>query len=592
MKKFLHILPLILLSITVPVLAQSDPEAVSPETWDLSFSKQNITWDWRGRLLYNKNYRNGTGISIKHLFTSNLILPGSADRQLRDEHNFSGYFFRADSTFDYGMEVRSWFLADQPSSGITRFSNHSIGGKLVWHPEQTVNLAASAGYQRAENRTHIEWGWDAGLDGKLANYQLGDYRADADLQSNVDIFEKRSNHLNTISVRLKTQFSSVASDSVALSYLNDRKKYYSDASDRITDLLLENKSLYNALYYGLQPNARLELYTILSQRNIRDIGPFNNNDRDVQRFENRLNYRMVTGRLSMLLGLYTHQEIQDNDDIQTDSRALQTTLRSDLNWQISRNDAALLQFSFVKFQYDTPDSLSNHDDRDEQRFITLLGYMHRFSDFLQWELEAYANFFHQIYIFQEQSANNNWNRIYRLKSAVDYRNGRFSNRLVTQVLANYTEYDFEDLFSETRSFVFRKYMFSDSLITPVIGRTSLGGEIRIELEDKGTFFSRDFAQRVLQSTSSYFYDIFVRQEGVFRMIVDLGFTLYRRKDWRHMPVKTLDREIVTTNPYLKISYPAGQRLRLYSYISMTTMDDKGRAKSSYITGKLNFSWRL
>ena len=121
------------------------------------------------------------------------------------------------------------------------------------------------------------------------------------------------------------------------------------------------------------------------------------------------------------------------------------------------NDSLSMMFLISRFQHDTPDS-NNFDDRDEYRATAILGYSHWFSPVLRIGFEAKLNLHHLVYIFSERSVNNNWNRILQLASSIKYRpSPMFVWSQQVELSANYTNYDFEELQSQIRSFVFRKF---------------------------------------------------------------------------------------------------------------------------------------
>ena len=581
----LCIIWLLLLS-ACTVLAQTSG-AVNPNKWDLSFSKQNITWDWRGRYYYADETRDGIRFRIRDNFTSNLIKSGEGRQPWRDEHKLKAFFYQPFGKSALGLYADSWFLSDQQSRGTSRYSNHALGARWEYGNKKEYLLAPYAGYQRSEYLSRIEWGWDVGLRGNVNNYRLGDYRADVNIESNYDFYQQRRNAANEIDVHLKANFSAFARDSLVLMFGSDKKQYFSPDNDFLVDLQIENRGLFNKLNYRLSRNQNLELNTLLTQRRIDDNSPAARNQRKVDKFENRLNYYLTGGKTGLMLGLHTFQENQDNLGIRTDSKARQTALLANLNFHFDPQNDLNIQLSYVKFQYDTPDSITNNDDRDEQRFLASINYTRRFSPAFKTSIEAYANFYHQIYIFKEQSANNNWNRILRLKAEAQYNHQRWRNNLQTEVLANYTVYDFEDQFTNTRSFIFRKYIVSDSLEIPLLNRTALGLFARAELEDKGSFFKKEFLQRILQSTESFFYDAYLSIDRIYYFNADGGVSVYMRKDWQHVPRKKIIRDIRTITPYIRLKYRMTRNLRFHAYAAITYQENKLQPQADYITGRIN-----
>jgi hypothetical protein len=341
------------------------------------------------------------------------------------------------------------------------------------------------------------------------------------------------------------------------------------------------------LNYRIASSSFLQLNTILSSENITDNTPVNPNVRKVFLFENRFGYRYLTSSLFFYLGLSTFQISHDNLDIKTDSKALQTGITTDFSYFFSNNDRLDLQLNFIKYQYDTPDKDDNND-RDEIRFEGIARYFHRFSQLLWLDLNVYVYLNHMMYLYKEQSANNNWNRKYRIQSVVNYKHNNWRNTLRTQVLANYIAYDFDHLFTNTRSFINRQYSVSDSLLVPLFYRSFAGFYIRLELKDRGAFFKESFAQNILESTQILYYDLFFKKENILRLNFEIGFAYYQEKNWRLISVGVISR----VSPYLRIIYPMGRNLRFLSQIVQNYLVERGGEESEYTYGKLDLYYHF
>ena len=567
-----------------------------PQNFYTSFTKQNITWDWIGNFSYEYRPQTGVGIRLMEQFHSNLIAPDRNIHQWRDENRVGGFIYHHDNNLFNGVYFDSWFLRDRQTATVTQYGNHALGLKSSYFASDYFSLEPYIGYQKSENRNIIDYGWDTGLDAKLINYPVGNYYMDGRIQSDFDFYPARQNASNVFDVHIKTIFSPLASDSLAVNYSLNDQEYFAQNGVDLIHLQIESRSLNNFLYYSFAPNTRFELITQLSARNIDDDSPVISgidvvpNQRDVLRIENHFNYRADYSRFNFLLGVHTFQETQDNQKVSTDSKSLQTSLVGNFSYRPLLSDQIDLRLNFVKFQYETPDSITNHDDRDEMRFIGQLNYLHNFSPLLTLNMEFYANFFHKMYIFREQSANNNWNRIYRLSAGVAYRYKELSNLVQTFVLANYTVYDFDAMFDETRSFVFRKYVVSDSLRIPLIKDFMLGFYGRLELEDRGTFFESDFTERLLESAENIYYDFYLQKKQLLRLTMDIGLSVYHRRGWRHYPEKYQDRDINKYSPYIRVIYPLNRNINFRGYFAMTRLEDLGREKNRYATGNLTLSY--
>jgi hypothetical protein len=563
------------------------------------FTKQHITWDWHNVLTFEFEPQYGPGIKFVDILHSNLISPSKDVQQWRDENRLKAFVFYKSQNMYNGLYLNSWSLTDRQTINTTKFSNHAAGFQSTYKPSIHFSVQPYLGYQQSENIALIDYGYDTGIDLELLRYSLSGYNTDIRLKSDYDFFPERQNSANSANIMIKKYFTSFTSDSLALRYSMNKQEYFAQNGYDIIQVDIEHMGLHNFLFYGLSPNSRLELITQIDSRNIYDDSPIvlntsnqevNANQRDVMRIENQFSYRYYSGNLFTRLGLHTFQETQDNQNILTDSKALHTSLNADFQYYPTISDDIVLKLSYVKFQYDTPDTITNHDDRDEIRFIGEFDYSHRFSPLLSANINFYANMFHKTYIFQEQSANNNWNRIYRLGGRIKYQFKQFRNTLQTYVLANYTVYDYDELLEESRSFVYRKYVISDSLSVPIFRNISIGFYGRLELEDRGTFFDRNFTQRLLDNNENIYYDIYLQKRNFLLLTVDVGFSVYLRQGWRHVPVKTLARDFSKTSPYIRVFYPITRRIQFRAFFSYTNLADTGRQNSQFAQGNIRLTY--
>jgi hypothetical protein len=551
---------------------------------DLSFSKYINYWYWRGGIYLQSINSGGINFSINDRFSSNLLLPSSNEQEWRDENNLTMFFYKRSDHLNYGIFTKSWLLADQIPDARSYNGNHIIGFKSDCFFDKNIEVNPYLGYQRSENKSIIDYGWNIGLNGKVYHYLVGNYKGDLNIENNYDLYENRQNRYNNFAVNIKTKLSEIVSDSVSLNYTRDFKQYYLQVekdSFFLNDLLMNYRSLHNYLNYRLSRNSQFNINTTIESKNIIDDNPVDRNKRNILRFENYFYYQYLLSNIFVLFGVHMYSENQDNLGFQTDNISKQTAFRTYFSYDFNKNNKFEFKFDYIKFQYDTPDTITNHEDRDEQRFIGTLKYYHYFSPILAMNLEFYSNFFHRMYISEERSSNNNWNRIYGLGSEVRYNNNNWKNILKSQILTNYTIYDFEEIFPAIHSFIFRKYVISDSLNIPFCQNIIFGLHIRIELEDKGQFFKKEFAQKVLHSTKSNYYDFFLKSEKIFLFDLNFGINFYRRLDWQHVPAKMQIRNIYSYSPYIRLLYFLSKNIRFTSYLARTYVVDKMKQQYSY-----------
>ncbi len=547
------------------------------------FYKQSTTWNWLAEL----TLKNPTMSHVKWAFTerlqSNLLIPAAGRKKWKDEHLLHGLVYKNYLPLTGGLYFNSWFQSNKQVSADNQFANHALGlfvQKTVFNHAQLVPYL---GYQYARNRKHEDWGWDTGATLKLNRFRFSDYAGDVHAAANFDLYPARQNREYDLVSRFSTRFSRFSSDSLFMHYNDLSKQYY--VADSIEQVTIHERVLQNKLFYDFNAANRLLLQTRLQSR---DISYFNG--RSILTFENYLRYLHIGRKLNALFTFRTSSETQDNAGTYTDSRTLRTAFNLNLRYRFNAKHQITLNTAYVKLQYDTPDSIVNNDDRDELGFVSTLQYRWYISPVLTLNFLSYVYLYHQIYIYKERSLNNNWNRIYKLNPRLYYHWGAFSNRLSTEVLANYTVYDFDDLTPEPRSFVFRKYTFSDSLLIRYLTHQFVGGYYRLELEDKGSFFAKEFAQQILQSYNSRFWTIFLRNDHFLFFRVDVGYTFYRRKEWRHVPLKKLNRVVTNQGPYLELAYTVLPKIIFSANTSLLTLIDSRQAKRRYISGKLKLNY--
>ncbi len=581
MKK--HLLLLLICLILFPAYsggAVQDSSGASAPYFISHFTKQSITWNWVTRFLMSDSANGRWRWTVKDNFRSNLIKPGKSAGQWKDEHTFSGEFRYTIPVLSPALYINSWLKSDRQTGSANLFSNHAAGIRI-----RTKYITPYIGYQQARNKELTEWGWDTGFEGHLLNYRAGAYRTNLNFNSNYDFYKQRQNTEHNLGVSVQTKFSRFSGDSLSFVYSGLNRQYFS--AGKLVHVTLFNRNWQNNLYYYLTYRDKITMQTRIQSRNISYF-----NGRNVFNMENRLQYRHTGQRVFLGLSLRTSDETQDNFGIRTDSRLRQTAMRLEYGYKISEKQSVNLNFAYVKLQYDTPDKIYNNDDRDEQRFVLNMKYRYRFSSLLSMDVLAYSYLFHQIYIFSEQSINNNWNRIFKFNPQVNYFSKRIRNRLSTEVMANYTVYDFENLITNTRSFIFRRYSFSDSVSVRLIGSQYGGASAKIQIEDKGSFFEKIFKQQLLQSNKSELYTLFLSNENLFYFRFQAGYTFYRRKEWRYFPLKKRSRTITNRGPFFTISYRTSQSLVFSSNLSFSHLNDSSYGPTDYTTGYIRLHYLM
>jgi len=272
------------------------------------------------------------------------------------------------------------------------------------------------------------------------------------------------------------------------------------------------------------------------------------------------------------------------------------TFVNDAGIGLGAADSLTSHFSVSLLRYDTPDT-NNFDDRDELRISGSFLAQHLFSAGLKLQLMLSVNLYHMVYLYAERSADNNWNRVLRLTARGFYApTPELSLYQSFEVLANYVDYDYEQVFEETRSFVFRKFVADDSLSWHVTSHSQLYAESRLQLEENGRLYWDRWAERPLVSRTS----LWVRLAWKYRLWrsteVAPGFLFYRRHGWRHSVSGQgtwLQEEVerhVSRGPALAVEYVGVSGLRLQARVTRRRVDATGQAPHTLNSVDLGLTW--
>lgn len=224
---------------------------------------------------------------------------------------------------------------------------------------------------------------------------------------------------------------------------------------------------------------------------------------------------------------------------QSDFITQQLMLAGSGAYRISRHDTLSMNGSVSIYRYDTP-SLTNYFDRDEQSIQGEIRYARTFSPVLGFSIYGQVFLTHLVYLFGQNSNDNNWNRIFRLAPAVHYHLGKdFQNYFEAEVLANYTEYDFEGRTQNIRGRSFRELRIRDSVEIGLTGSLRLMAFGDLRVSERGSFSWSQFAESPIERT---------RTEGLaaemFTSAIDgvwfgVGGRLSRVKTFRAVPRSTV-----------------------------------------------------
>ena len=556
-----------------------------PSVYQIYFDKGNVNWQWLGRLHYLRQWGKWR-IQLRESFQSNLYRGVTVNQNWKDLNEFR---FLSERTFGrslrWGVGTTSRVLSDQTTA--LKFSQHTAFQQLTWTVREGIEVTPGVGWSWDESFGFRDNGPYAGLTLQLANVDLGGYQAQGRLLSNYRAFPERKNRDVSVYTSFFREFSKQASDSFTIRVGNSFNKYYLSAAGALEQVKIQEQGLRNVLRYAFSATNVLQVVTNLQRRNLFIENPFSQNQRKELILDTRARHRWVWRKLEVHSELHTAQKVQDNTGVETDITGLQTGMGVGINLRnVHRMDIAA-NLRYTKYEFNTPDTLVNHDDRDEQRFIFDGTVRWRMSPYFTATVNGYAYLFHQVYIHRTRSANNNWNRIFRLQAALEHRPTKnVSNVLKTEVLANYTVYDFDEILPTFKSYIFRKLIVADSLTWQFLPRVGVEGFVRLEWEDNGTFFKQLFAQQVSQQVHLSFVSLLVTYRTDWGPVLRLGGTVYRRNEWRFRPQREQTRNFVSLSPVVQVRYQTATRMAFTMEYAPTRVTDFGRVTQRFSNARL------
>ena len=582
----------------------------------LSLNKDNISWIWHGDLLFTTRAWNRSQIDFSNKFSSVLLRETAFQNNWQDENQFR-VVWRIPLVFR--LETRSILQSKIFSDDNTKlqFNKNLLAQELSIRVHPLIKIEPAAGWAIEESFGIQDDGPYAKIGLRINNLDMGGYLNSTDYKSILLGFPDRKNQEHSIFTSWKKQFSGSAFDSLRIGYQYLENRFYIRLDPNIVkaqitrpsrslpldigveQVIIKDRFVNNQLRYIISRNSNLSILTELRNRNIDRSNLMFNNRREELFFGNQFNYQLSTGTFSTLTGISFSQNIHDNLDNITDIDALEAGFIQRFRIRPTINDISWLHFSYSKFEYNTPSEL-NIDDRDEQRFVINGGYRHKFTSQFAASIKGFAYLYHQIFLNAGRSQSNNWNRIYQLSTNFEHRIGRwFKLRQQLRILANYTVFDFDEILPQTRSFVFRRLAYTDSLFLKLDENLTLRSIYQYEIEDNGTFFKQNFSQQVTREQRAHFFYIALQLQTFAGFKITSGISLYLRDEWALRPLRKITetvterikvREFRSVWPRITITYIASSRLIFLATYAPNRSTNFGREEQYFTTGRLNLQY--
>jgi len=576
MKVFRSLL-LLLLTCLLPLFAQLPLQRSSLFTTARDsniiatrFERNVHTYLWNGLITYAVADSDFL-FSLSDYVTSSLIR--RQFRSFRDEQNFSFTATKKLSTnFSAATEGQSFILSDNQTLGASNAGIHSGVVGIQFRPLEHVSLTPLVGMRYDKQGIHHDDGINYRLYALVDAMEVSNYKTALRGHLNYADLGARTFKNNGATLNIATTFAPESADSLQIRWLSNRNDFYIPAdssvirgfgvTSNIRSRTEDVRGISNALHYHIGSGFAMQFTMEMESRIVNNAFRYQNvSDVNAILFNTSVQELLLSGGLSLryasssaaatigiLLGERDErhqlhriagvdnfvQDIRARQESKLDNTAVRSTLYVDIVSEVSPTDRISFSGSFGVLQYDTPDSL-NTDDRDDLLANVMLREQHWFSHALSATVTAEATLAHTVYLKRDKSANNNWNRIFRLSPEVRYTpSPSLTMYNAFEVLANYTVFDFESNIPSVKSYSYRQVAFLDSTSYDMTERIGVDVFAYVRIFERGELRWKEFAERPLQRFEEFTFSPQVRYTYGDRWMFAAGFRSFAQKRFRYV----------------------------------------------------------
>lgn len=500
---------------TSHTLPLSVPTFTQNRNMTLSYNQNNNIYYWQVFASFDKSI--GKGIfSFRNNLDINRIKLRTIEDKWKDNNQLNmRYVLPLAERFATVVNARSTYLSDLQTGFLNNITEYSLLVQFPVDIKQTVSISPSIGYKWDKRISNTDKGPQFGIDATIKQSPLGDYDTDARLHYLSENLDERRYVNFDMSLSLYRTFYSNTSDTLQYSKMQQRRDYYVSLAGNLETRKEDMQEVSNILRYDLFDRTNIRIQTDFAQGDV-VIESTDNLDQPVKRTrkENRflVDVSLETrrgshyGKLFLKIDQKQQRHTSNNDDGRIfgsipfdnpDNNNNRIKLGLSGYGSLFNGHTYTLQGFIEKFQYETP-AKNRFDDLDEFRFWFKGTYGLKLSPRLSVSLSSLASLDHQVYIFSQRSADNNWTRIFQSGVLVEYQT-RNGTRVTANfnVLANYVDYDFDDSFVQVRSFVFRRFLMNQNLVLPVTRKGRVEILFQLNLEENGLLKWDQFMQNIL-----------------------------------------------------------------------------------------------
>jgi hypothetical protein len=581
------------------------PAAPDSNDAGIRFERNLNTYLWNFKADFSGR-DSGFAADVHDRYSSSFIEQNQ--NSLRDEHTlWLNASRRISSMMNLELEASTFTLSDNQSLDVSNAALHTGLVGVSIRPLPYISVTPLVGFRVDRQQDQTDQGWNYKLSSQLDSVDIDGYETLASLRLNVSNLSPRYFRSNGAQLFFAKDFLEGSFDSLRFQWSNNRWDFYIPADsvmqkefgikENIRSRVDEIYNVSNTLHYAVGKELSAVVQTLVETRTISNAFRYKSLleptmiPYDVTVQEQRLeggidlNYRDINNIFASV-GIHTSerderhilqkidgvdpdiQQSASEQETQLDNIQHRTSLRGIFSMPVSSNDFVSFESSAGILRYDAPDS-TNTDDRDEL-LITLSGReSHRWNEYFDISVTVEATLNHIVYLLAERSANNNWNRIFRLAPELTYTPSPAMRMVNTfEVLANYTVFDYETLIPTVESYSYRQFAFLDSTSYDMSSSMGLDVLLHVRLYERGELQWKAFTERPQQYFQEVTFSPAVRYTIQERLVCAAGFRSFVQNRYLYNgAARVADGNYFSYGPTTSIVLmaPSGWRLEIQGW---------------------------
>lgn len=280
--------------------------------------------------------------------------------------------------------------------------------------------------------------------------------------------------------------------------LSNRYRYFADSDTLFDPLLTDNLASSQNMYLGVKKNFLQKVLVESFYKYMRSEEDYTGDEKD---------QKMEGGELG-----------------------------GEVKAEITRADSLHLTASIGVTSFYAPLFSGQFNDRDVLTTLAWGEYLHIFNPYFNFRVEGGFRNFHQLYISNRLSSNNNHNQTYLFSPTVTWQpDWKLRLKQSYSIQANYIYYDYEKARESAKNKLFRRASSSSGVIYRYNGRLIFSFGYIYKYEDYGQLIWKDqWVQKVSWDRRTNTFNLSIDYRPTRKVSFSPKYTYEKRKSWDHV----------------------------------------------------------